>query len=98
MVFSIIFSDRASDELTSVLEYIENEWSLRISNVFSILFNEKIINIQSNPFLYPPFRNKKNVRRCVISKHVSLYYRIKSDEIQIITLFNNRRDPKSLKF
>lgn len=98
MVFSIIFSDRASDELTSVLEYIENEWSLRISNEFTKLFNEKIINIQSNPFLYPPFRNKKNVRRCIISKHVSLYYRIKSDEIQIITLFDNRRDPKSLKF
>lgn len=98
MVFSIVFSDRASDELTSVLKYIEDQWSLRISNEFTKLFNEKIVSIQSNPFLYPSFRNKKNVRRCVISKQVSLYYRIKSDEVQIITLFDNRRDPDNLKF
>ena len=61
MVFSIVFSERASDELTSVLKYIENEWSLRISNEFSKLFNEKIINIHSNPFLYPPFSGIKKM-------------------------------------
>ncbi len=97
MVFNIVFSERASDELTSTLEYIENEWSLRISNEFTKIFNEKINHIKSNPYLYPPFKNKKQVRRCVVNKQTSLFYRIENEDVQIITLFDNRKNPKKLK-
>jgi plasmid stabilization system protein ParE len=96
MVFDIVFSDRASFELTSTLEYIEHEWSLRISNEFTKTFNEKI-NIRTNPYLYTSFKNKKQVRKCVVNKQISIFYRIKKEEVQIITLFDNRKNPKKLK-
>jgi len=97
MVFDVVFSERASDELTSILDHIENEWSLRISNKFTKILDEKIHNVKSNPYLYPPFKNKKQLRRCVVTKQVSIFYSVKSSEVQIITLFDNRRNPKKLK-
>lgn len=94
--YNIVFSERASIELSNVLEYIEKEWSLRVANDFTKTFNEKINNIRLNPYLYSPYKNKKYVRRCVVNKQVSLFYRIKIDEVQIITLYDNR-NPEKLK-
>lgn len=58
MVFHIVFSERASEELTSTLEYIETEWSIKTSNEFTKILNKKINLNRSNPFLYSPFKNK----------------------------------------
>jgi len=97
VVFDIVFSERALGELTSILEYLESEWSFRISNEFTKILDEKINNIRSNPYLYPPFKNKIQLRRCVVTKQVSMFYSINNSEIQIITLFDNRKNPKKLK-
>ncbi len=97
MVYEIVFSERASKELTSILEYLEDEWSAKTSIDFTNMLNEKLIHIITNPYLYPPFKNKKQIRRCVVNKQVSAFYRIKNSDIQIITFFDNRSNPKKLR-
>ncbi|AWW28882.1 hypothetical protein DN752_01340 [Echinicola strongylocentroti] len=49
--------------------------------------------IVERPEIYPTSGKKKQVKRCVISKQTSLYYQIKKDKIELITLFDNRRNP-----
>ncbi len=97
MVYSIVFSERASKELNSTFKYLEENRSLRSANEFAAIVDEKINFIKSNPYQYPPFKNKKEIRRCVVTEQASFFYRILNDEVQIITLFDTRQNPAKLK-
>jgi len=97
MVYSVVFSERASAELTRILKYIEEGWSYKTANEFSFKVDEKINNLITNPFIYPAYKSKKFLRRCVITEQISMYYRIKNSEIEVITLFDTRQNPQKLK-
>ena len=47
--------------------------------------------------MYQPSNIKKGVRRCFITKHNAMYYKVKGKEVEIITIHDTRSDPKSLK-
>lgn len=96
MVFKVRFSERASLELTDILKYIEKEWSLKIAEDFSDLLNKKISYLESNPLLYPSFKSKTSIRRCVVSQQVSMFYTIVNDEVRILSLFDTRQNPKKI--
>ena len=53
MVYEIIFSERASQDLTSILKYLETQWSIKTSFDFVEILEKKITLIRSNPYLYP---------------------------------------------
>lgn len=98
MVFDIVLSERASKDLNSTLHYLEDKWSFKVADEFAKRIDVKINFIKENPYQYPPFKNKKQVRKCVVNEQVSLFYRILTQEVQIITLFDNRQNPSKLKF
>ena len=54
-------------------------------------------NISKQPNLFPLVNKKLKVRKCVITKHNTLYYRIKENNIEIIRIFDTRQNPKKLK-
>jgi plasmid stabilization system protein ParE len=54
---------------------------------------ENLILISKNPNLYQVSEAKKDLRRIVILRYNSLYYRIKNDTIEIISFFSNRQNP-----
>lgn len=49
-----------------------------------------------HPKSCPESEEFKGLHKCVVTKHNSLFYRITDDEIEVITLFDNRQDPSSL--
>ncbi|MBI2968167.1 MAG: type II toxin-antitoxin system RelE/ParE family toxin [Bacteroidetes bacterium] len=95
--YKIVWSNEARDNLSQIIDYFEEKWTEReLKKFFQRL--EKIINlISQNPRLFMLTKKRKNVRRCVLSKQTSIYYKFDSERIFIITLFDNRQNPKSLK-
>jgi len=53
--------------------------------------------ILENPRLFQSSGIKKDLRRVVILKHNTLYYRLKEDKIEIISFFSNRQNPNKRK-
>jgi len=53
--------------------------------------------IVNKPKSFPTTKRKQNIRRAVLTKHNSIYYKIEKDSIQLIAIFDNRQDPKKLK-
>ncbi len=53
--------------------------------------------IQIYPEIFPESRNKPGLHRAVITKQATIFYRFNSSEIKIVTVFDNRQNPKSLK-
>jgi hypothetical protein len=38
------------------------------------------------------------IRRCIVSQHNIMYYKIKKNEVEIITIQDTRRNPKGIRF
>ena len=59
-----------------------------------------LTQIAGNPEMFQASRKKKNVRKAFITKHNTLYYRIKSrnKEIELITIWDNRQNPQKLAY
>ena len=57
------------------LEYLNNEWDERVVNQFIDLTDNFLEQILINPKQFPLIHKKKKVRKCVITKHNTLFYR-----------------------
>ena len=93
----VTISERAEQNLDNIVRHLETEWSARVRDKFLEILKAKIEQIAEMPYMYEASSKKKTVRRCVVNKQTSLYYRAKKEEIEIITIQDNRRNPKKLK-
>jgi hypothetical protein len=94
-----IFWTQAADEsFAENISYLRSEWNETVITDFLEKTDAALISIEKNPLLFPAVNNRKVFRKCLISKQVSLYYKIKKDRIDLITFWNNYQDPKKLKF
>lgn len=93
----VIWSPLAEQDLDSLLNYLHTAWNDSVVNQFLDELEFLIKQISTNPHQFPLAHKKKKVRKCVISKHNSLFYREAKQEIQILRLFDTRQHPGKLK-
>lgn len=53
--------------------------------------------ISKTPKIFPESYEKKEIRKAVIEKHNSLYYRIIENLIEIVSSFSNLKNPDNKK-
>jgi plasmid stabilization system protein ParE len=69
------------------LDYLAENWTKREVTNFMNEVESLLTQITDNPEMFQASRKKKNVRKALISKHNTLYYRIKprNKELELIT-------------
>ena len=95
--YKILWTDFALKELEKTIEYLEENWTQKELHNLAIKIEETLGFISENPNLFQVSDIKKDVRRVVILNHNTLYYRIQSDQVEIISFFSNRQNPKKRK-
>lgn len=95
--YSIVWSDEASSNLDSIIEYLQNRWTDKEISRFFKLLEKRIGVLSQNPHAFPAVEFDSTIKRCVLSEQTSLFYQIQSDTIVILSLFDNRRNPDSLQ-
>lgn len=91
------FSDIADKNLQILLEYLVENWSLKVKSDFIIKLDATIEMLKSNPESFPKSKKQKGLHKFVITKQTTLYYTFNSKEIFIITLFDTRQNPNKIK-
>ncbi|MDP9957243.1 plasmid stabilization system protein ParE [Epilithonimonas hungarica] len=88
----ILWTDLALEELAQIVEYLEQEFTEKeIGSLGNEI--ERILSIITyNPTIFP-FSDKYKIRKVVIMKFNTLYYRIIDDRVEIISFFSNRQNP-----
>ncbi len=94
--YKLIWSDEALSNLKNILVYLEENWTQKEIKKFAVLLDRQLIRIQNNPFLFAESSNHSQIRKSVLTKQVSIYYRISENEIHLISLFDNRQNPEKL--
>jgi len=95
--YKITWSDEALYNLSQVITYLEDNWTEKEIRKFAQKLEKSLHLISIFPEIYPSTSKRKKVRRCVLTKQVSLYYKVIKKEIFLVTLFDNRQDPKKLR-
>lgn len=94
--YEIFWTENALLELNETYQYLKENFSNteieKLSNKIELI--QRLIS--SNPKLFP-FSEFKGVRRAVVKKFNTLYYRIKDERIEVLSFYNNRKDSKKRK-
>ena len=96
MTRAIRLSVRASRKLEKLLIFLETKWSVKVKKDFVIKLNDCLKKIQKLPDSFPESEVVKGLRKCVITKQTTLFYKYTDSTINIITFFDTRQNPESL--
>lgn len=91
--YKIRWTKNAKDELKTTFEYLEQNWSDLSVSKLAIEVERTVILISRNPKLFQESCKHPEIRRAVILKHNSMYYRENGDLIEILSFFANRQHP-----
>lgn len=93
----VILSKRASNRLEKLLEYLEQEWSLKVKKDFIKKLDKSFIQIQKYPDSSEQTNFVKGLHKFVVTKQTTIYYLINLKTITIVTIFDNRMNPEKLR-
>ena len=95
--YKIFWTDHALSELKNTIEYLEVNWTGKELRNFFRELDHVLELISKNPELFPESVHKKDIRKTVVAKFNSLYYRVNEDSVEILSFFSNRQDPGKIK-
>jgi plasmid stabilization system protein ParE len=94
----IVWSSLSENDFENILDYQEKNWEARVASNF-IDLTENILNqIGENPKQFPICYKRKRIRKCVLTRHNTLFYREGKSNIEILRIYDTRQDPNSLIF
>jgi len=96
-MFQIIWSDEAEVDYIETLNYwIENNQSDKYALKLMEEVEKKEDLISENPFTGTP-SEIENVKSVLVDRNFSIYYKKNDDTIEILSFWDNRRNPENLE-
>ena len=94
----IIWSNLSEKDLNNILDYLDKNWGQKVAANF-IDLTENIVNqISINPRQFPICYKRKKVRKCILTKHNTIFYRDGKINIEILRIYDTRQNPNTLTF
>ena len=96
----ISWTPKARHTYFEVIEHLEKAWTEREIQDFIIEVDHLLEQIRQNPEMFEESRKKKNVRKGLVTKQNTLYYRVRprKKKLQLIVFWDNRQDPGKLPY
>jgi len=94
----IIWAPHADEDLGHILDYLDKNWGPAVSISFLDELENCIELIRTSPEAFPVFYSGQNIRRCVVTKHNSLFFKIYTNHIAVLRLYDTRQNPNDLLF
>lgn len=97
MDYKLRWSEESISDLEDILSYLSNKWSERIVNNFKEKLKRQLNLIIQNPLMFPVSTFKSGLRKAVLSKQTSIFYKIENSTIYIVHIFVNKKNVDRLK-
>jgi len=93
------WTSKAIESFTEIIEFLSNNWTQKEVDNFIENTDRVLEIIRQNPYSYIASKKKKNIRRGLIGKITSKFYRVKErkKEIEILLFWDNRKNPEKIK-
>jgi plasmid stabilization system protein ParE len=94
----IVWSPLSENDFSGILNYLNKNWGEKVAAQFIDLTESILTQISINPRQFPVIHKKKKIRKCVLTKHNTLFYRDSKFQIDILRIYDTRQDPDNLTF
>jgi plasmid stabilization system protein ParE len=88
----VYWTSLALEKAIEIKKYISKAFSEREVNAYLELLKSFETAISIYPALYPETSKKAKIRRAVLNKNLSVFYRIFKDRIEVLMVLDNRCD------
>jgi len=95
MAKEIIWNRTARNNLRNIIIYLNSEWGESVTEDFVVRVDELVDTLSVQPEIGRIEEStKKPIRRAFITKHSTLFYTIGAKSITLVSIFDNRQNPK----
>ena len=91
--FKILWSKRAYNSLSNVISFLEDNWTEKEIKKFSQKLDHCINIIEKNPETFPLSDYKPGLRKVVVTRQNTLYYKIDGNIVTLVNIFDTRQNP-----
>lgn len=98
MLKQIIWSPLSENDLNGILNYLAANWDMKVTRNFISLIKNTLLQLETNPKQFPIINRKEKIRKCVLTKHNTLFYKEKHTQIEILRIYDSRQNPQNLIF
>jgi len=94
MAKKIAWTRRANNKFNKIIDYLEREWGLGVTQNFVKKTYDIIELISDQSDLGTVENEEKGIRGFLLTKHNRLFYRVTEKEIILLNFFDTRSGPK----
>lgn len=88
------FSSLSAFKLEKLITYLKEEWTEKIAADFLNTFDSSIEQLQKFPTSGTTLQQDRSIRKLVVNKQTSVFYKIKRNTIYILNIVDNRQNPE----
>ncbi len=92
----IVWSDDAVADYHQNIDFLLEKWSVQVAVEFMEDVETIIELVERQPEIYP-LTDYQGIRKAVVRKQITLFFRLKDETIHLIRFWNNYQDPERLK-
>ena len=89
----IIWSEDAISDYENNIDYLLINYGVNEAQEFIDEVNEVLCAISEMPELFP-MSDYRDIRKCVVRKQISIFYKVGINRIEIVRFWDNRQEPK----
>ena len=93
MAQQIEWTPQALQDFHAIIVYLEENWSVDIADTFIATTESKLAILAEQPFIGIRSEKHTNIRSISLTKHNRLYYRIETNKLVVLNIFDTRQDP-----
>ncbi len=98
MNLQILWTPIAETTFQETVKYLTSEWSEITAYQFIARTHAILSNLSTFPLMYKSINDKLKIRKGLINKHISFFYRVKASSIEILYFWDNRRNPEDSEY
>jgi len=92
MALEIFWSKRADSKFDHILDYLQNEWGESVTTAFVKKVYDFLDVLVEFPEIGAIEKPERNIRGFVLSRQITVFYRISRDKIILVNFFDNRQN------
>jgi len=91
--YTLTFSRQAKETYAAIQLQLCNRWGQTVLEKFERKTVKTLDSILQSPLMFKSVMDTPNIRKGLIHKNCSVFYEVKTSEIEILFFWDNRQDP-----
>ncbi len=98
MALTIKWSKEADKKFDKIIEYLEKEWGEKVVRAFVKKTYEFLDLLVEFPEIGSVEKADKQIRGFVLVKQITLFYKIRGNNLILLNFYNNRQKPAKRRY